>query len=403
MIVDDKGGLVWFHPLRGKSAMDFRVQSYRGKPVLTWWQGRFVRGWGQGEYVIADNTYHEIARVSAGNGYRGDHHDFTITPQGTALITIYDTERRDLSSVGGSRRGTVVDGVLQEVDIETGRLLFEWHSLRHVGLADSYKDVPRRARDPWDYFHINSADVDADGNLLISARNTHAVYKVHRATGAIMWRLGGKRSDFKLGRGVRFAWQHDVRRQPDATISIFDNSASPKVRKRSRGIVLALDEQRMHARLKRKYDHPRDLLAINKASMQVLPNGNAFLGWGSEPYFSEFSRRGRLLFDARFPRAVDSYRAYRFPWTGQPTDAPAVTTIARRGGRLTVYASWNGATNVATWQVLAGPRPDALRPVRSAAPDGFETPISVRAEPYVAVQAKDRSGLVMATSRTVAP
>jgi hypothetical protein len=404
MIVDDRGELVWFQPLRGKTAMDFRVQIYRGRPVLTWWQGRFVRGWGQGDYVVADGAYRPVARVEAANGYRGDHHDFTITPRGTALFTVYEGVRRNLSSIGGPRRGTVMDGVLQEVDIETGRLLFEWRSLDRVGIAESYRSVPRRSRDPWDYFHINSADVDQDGNLLISARNTHAVYKINRHTGAIMWRLGGKRSDFRMGRETRFAWQHDVRRQPDGTISIFDNAASPKVRERSRGIVLALDTRRMRATLKRKYEHPRRLLAKNKASMQVMPNGNAFLGWGSEPYFSEFSKRGRLLFDARFPGPVVSYRAYRFPWTGDPTDAPAVAASVRREGRLTVYVSWNGATSVVTWQVLAGSSPDALRPARSAPRDGFETAIRVHTtQPYVSVQAKDQHGQVMATSRTIRP
>jgi len=404
MIVDDRGELVWFHPLRRRTAMDFRVQRYRGEPVLTWWQGRFVRGWGQGEYVIADGSYRQVARVKAGNGLRGDHHDFTITPQGTALLTVYDAERRNLSGVGGPRRATVMDGVLQEVDIETGRVLFEWRSLDRVGIRESYRPVPKGARDPWDYFHINSADVDRDGNLLISARNTHAVYKVNRRTGAIIWRLGGKKSDFKMGKGARFAWQHDVRPQADGTLSIFDNAAAPKVRRRSRGIVLALDTRARRARVKRTYEHPRDLLAPNKASMQVLPNGNAFLGWGAEPYFSEFSKAGRLLFDARFAAAVDSYRAYRFSWTGRPPDEPAVAAVARRAGGLTVHASWNGATDVSRWQVLGGARPDALRPVVSGARAGFETAIRVPTDQaYVAVQAIDGSGQVIGASRTVRP
>ena len=402
MIVDDRGELVWFRPLKGRSAMDFRVQSYQGKPVLTWWQGRFVRGWGQGEYVIADESYRQVARVRAGNGFRGDHHDFTLTSRGTALLTIYVPVRRDLSSVGGPARGTVMEGVLQEVDIETGRVLFEWHSLDHVGIAESYKSL-RKRDDPWDYFHINSIDVASDGNLLVSARNTHAVYKINRRTGALIWRLGGKRSNFKLGRGSRFAWQHDARPHPDGTVSIFDNSASPKVRRRSRGIVVALDTTTRRARLKRHYEHG-DVLAPNKASMQVLPNGNAFVGWGSEPHISEFSRQGRLLFDAHFPRKVDSYRAYRFPWTGRPTGGPALLARKRPGGSLLVHASWNGATEVASWQVLAGPGPDALKPLGSARRDGFETAIRVRTgEPYVAVQARGRSGEVLGISRAVKP
>lgn len=402
MIVDDRGELIWFHPLRGRAAMDFRVQSYRGRPVLTWWQGRFIRGWGQGEYVIVDASYRPVARVKAGNGLRGDHHDFTLTSRGTALLTVYDGVRRNLSSVGGPSRGTVMDGVLQEVDIATGRVLFQWRSLDHVGLRESYKPLPKRARDPWDYFHINSADVDRDGNLLISARNTHAVYKVDRRTGAVIWRLGGRRSDYEMGRGSRFAWQHDVRPQGERTLSILDNAAAPKVRERSRGIVLTLDPRRKRVRLRHHYEHG-DVVAPNKASMQVLPNGNAFVGWGPEPHISEFSPGGRLLFDAHLPRQVHSYRAYRFPWSGRPAGRPAVAA-RRRAGRVTVYASWNGATEVSEWQVLAGSTTEAMAPAGSARRRGFETAIRVRADaPYVAAQARDGAGEVLGTSRVVRP
>jgi hypothetical protein len=404
MILDRRGRVVWFKPLRDKFAMTFRVQRYRGRRVLTWWEGRFVHGWGRGEYVIADETYRAIATVRAGNGYQGDHHDFTITPDGTALFTVYVPVRKNLSSVGGHRGSTVMDGVLQEVDIATGRVLFEWHSLRHVGIAESYKTLPRRSRDPWDYFHINSIDVDADGNLLVSARNTHALYKIDRRTGAIIWRLGGKRSDFAIGSRARFAWQHDARRQRDGTISLFDNEALPRVGRQSRGLVLAVDVRRKRATLKREYRHPRRLLAASKGSMQVLKFGHAFVGWGSEPFLSEFGRGGHLLFDARFSGPVVSYGAYSFRWTGRPSGRPDVAVTEQGNGRHTVYASWNGATTINTWRVLAGAGPDALRPVRSVRRDGFETAIRLRtAAPYVAVQARDGSGRVIGTSHAVRP
>jgi Arylsulfotransferase (ASST) len=169
-IVDDQGQLVWYSKYR--SARDFRVQRYRGRPVLTWWEGRVVLGHGVGEYVIFDDSYREIARIQAGDGYRGDLHEFLITPDDTALLTAYNPVSADLSALGGPKYGAVWEGIAQEVDIETGDVLFEWHSLEHVGIEESYVAPPRDPDFLYDYFHINSIDIDQDGNLIFSARNT---------------------------------------------------------------------------------------------------------------------------------------------------------------------------------------------------------------------------------------
>ena len=218
LIIDKSKQVVWFNPVREKAprAMDFKVQTYRGEPVLTW---------GAGDYVILDSSYHEIARFYAGNGYRGDHHELLISPEDSALITIYNPVRGDLSSVGGPKDGVIWEGMVQELDIESGEVLFEWHSLDHVDLDETYVDPSAdvHVRSGIDYFHINSIDVDHDGNLLLSARRTACVYKIDRESGEIIWRLGGKKSDFDMGPGTRFAYQHDARRQPDGTITIFDN------------------------------------------------------------------------------------------------------------------------------------------------------------------------------------
>src|SRR5215218_5591227 len=217
LIVDSGGEPVWFHPLQDAEAdaFTFEVQTYKGERVLTWWEGVHT-GYGQGEYVIFDHSYREIARFGAANGYEGDHHEFLITPEDTALITIYSKVPMDLSGVGGPVDGLVLDGIVQELDIQSGKLIFEWHSLDHIGLEESYYE-------PYDYFHINSIDVYDEDHLLISARRTCAVYKVDRKTGEVVWRLGGKNSDFKMGAGVRTTLQHDARRNSDGTITIFDN------------------------------------------------------------------------------------------------------------------------------------------------------------------------------------
>ena len=55
MILDDHGQLVWFHPIAGDDiALDFRAQTYEGRPVLTWWQGRQFVGDGAGVGEIYD-------------------------------------------------------------------------------------------------------------------------------------------------------------------------------------------------------------------------------------------------------------------------------------------------------------------------------------------------------------
>ncbi len=402
MILDDSGRLVWFDPASTGQVADLRVQTYAGRPVLTWWQGQVLNGHGRGSYVIEDSSYRQIATVSAGNGYQGDLHEFLITPQGTALLTAYAPVYRDLSAVGGPKRGVALDSIVQEVDIKTGLVLFEWHSLDHVGLRESYVPAPRSASVPFDYFHVNSIDLDTDGNLIVSARNTDAVYEINRRTGAVMWRLGGKHSSFAMSREARFAFQHDARRQADGGISVFDDGAAPQVHSQSRGLALSLDTLRMRATVTREYRHTRALLAANQGNMQVLPNGDAFVGWGNQPYFSEFDPNGKLIFDARLAPGGESYRAYRFPWTGTPAQPPAIAAQRGRRGTATVWASWNGATQVATWRVLGGPRPTALGPVGAVSWQGFESAARVASGgPWFEVEALARNGHVLAASRAV--
>jgi hypothetical protein len=403
LIVDDGGQPVWFHPLQGdeeKDAFNFEVQTYKGEAVLTWWEGLHT-GFGQGEYVLMDHSYREIKRVRAGNGYEGDHHEFLITPQDTALITIYSKVPMDLSYIGGPTDSAVLDGIVQEIDIGTGEVLFEWHSLEHVALEESYYEPPPDLKTSFDYFHINSIEPFGGDHLLISARRTSTVYKVDRKTGEVVWRLGGKNTDFDMANGTRTDYQHDARYHDNGIITIFDNGSVNKD-EQSRGIVVEIDEDAMSVRLVGTYTHPDKILADTQGNVQVLPNGNVFMGWGSEPFFSEFGRDGKLLFDASFTPELESYRAFRFPWKGHPEDVPALVGESGPEDKVTLYVSWNGATEVATWQVLAGSGPDKLESVGSVPRKGFETVLTLKTnEPYVAVRATDDSGRVLGTSKTL--
>ena len=410
MIADGSGRLVWYHPApKGTSIYDFRSQSYRGKPVLTWWEGRVLYSKGYGQDAIYDSSYRRIATVRGANGYQADLHEFQLTPRGTAYITAFQPVDYDLSSVGGGRAAPVFNSIVQEIDIRTGLVEFEWHSLGHIPPTDSYAQYSVFERSPYDPFHVNSVDEEPGGRLLISARNTSAAYELDRASGRIVARLGGKRSSYAMGAGTAFVAQHDVRHHGPREITVFDNgSGVPHAGRRpARGLVLELDRGARRVSLGRALERPRPVLALSQGDVQELPDGGYFVGWGgSAPYMSEFGHDGRLLFDAAFlPGGANSYRSYLMPWRARPWYAPKVAA-ARRPDRVQVWASWNGATGVAAWDVLGGVTPGALRAVATVPRTGFETPAAVRgAYRYVAVRARASDGSVLGTSpaRRVTP
>ncbi len=401
MIFDGHGKLIWNAVVpSGEVAADLQVESYRGAPVLVWWQGHIptTLGVGFGSDEIYDSAYQRVATVSAGNGYEADLHDLQITPQGAAFITAYTLVDADLSSVGGSRNGALQDSLLQEIDIPTGLVMFEWHAYGHVDLRDSYTSPPSNGQ-PWDFFHINSISPDSwgDGNFIVSSRNTWAAYEIDHVSGNVLWHLGGKRSSFKMGPGTGTAYQHDVRWQPDHTLTIFDNGAVPKAHSQSRIIRERIDWKHRKVLLVSRSVRTPALLAGSQGNDQVLANGNSFVGWGEDPYFTEFATTGQILFDGHFPSPGQSYRAYRFPWSATPAVPPKVAVVTK-GAVSTVYASWNGATGVSAWRVLGGPTPAALSTLATAPAAGFETAAAVPANANFAVQALGGGGEVLGTS-----
>jgi hypothetical protein len=282
-------------------------------------------------------------------------------------------------------------------------VLFQWDSLDHVPVTASELPPPTPAGQPFDYFHVNSAGQLGDGSVLISARTTWAGYDLDRGTGAVAWTLGGKLSSFKLGAGASFAFQHDIRMPAPGVITLFDDGAGPPVvHRQSRALTLALDATALTASVVRQDRHQPALLAAFEGNAQREAGGDDFVGWGQQPEFTEFDPRGHVVFDARFAGNANTYRAYRFPWRGTPISAPAVAARTA-GGRTTVYASWNGATLLAGWRILAGSSPGALAAVATVAKGGFETAARL-ARGYAAVQAQalDAHGGVLGSSAPVA-
>jgi hypothetical protein len=401
MITDQAGNLVWFHPLPdGTDAANFKVQEYAGKPVLTWWQGRIIAvGFGQGEYWIYNTAYQPVARIRAGNGYHGDLHEIRLTPEGTAWVDAFDPIHMNLSSAHGAKNGVLTDSVIQEVDVKTGLVMWEWHALGHIPLGESQVAAPGTSY-PWDYVHINSVDPGTNGDLLLSSRSTWTLYDVALQTGAIRWRLGGRRSGFRAGPGTHFFWQHDAEWQPGGLISVFDNGASPAMEKQTRGLLLDPNTQTHTVTLAKALVNPaKTLLATSQGNTLGLPGGNWLMGYGGLPNFTEYDGAGHVLLDGTLGRNVQDFRTYLSPWSGQPQSTPSVLATVSGGGAVSVAVSWNGATQVASWRVLAGAAPGSLTDVATVPKAGFQTSTVVHAVgPYFAVEALDGGGAVLATS-----
>jgi EmrB/QacA subfamily drug resistance transporter len=411
LILDNQLQPVWFQPVPKRvAAANLSLQTYEGKPALAWWQG-VVTNTGateSGEDVVVNQHYQTVARLTGADGWVLTLHELAISGE-DAWVTANKNIPKDLSKYGGAYNGALIDSAIQEYNIKTGKLLRTWDALDHIPLGDSYASLPTNGF-PWDAYHVNSVQLVGSKYFLVSMRNTWAAYLVNIDTGRIEWTLGGRSSDYKFGPGAAFQWQHDVRMQPDSTITVFDDhccqltggGTSVPATGPSRGLVLKLNQSARTATLAAQYVGDGKFETEYMGDTQPLPNGNVFVGWGSEPSFSEFSRSGKLLLQGEFPGPDLSYRATVAQWVGLPLTAP-IGAARQTGGDTTVYASWNGATRVVSWRVLAGPSADRLAVVATRAKSGFETAIPL-SQSYMSfkLQALSASGRVIGASRPFA-
>ena len=396
VVYDDRAQPVWIEP-DGNAATELRVQAYRGRPVLTYWTGEIKEGMGNGKGVILDERYLPVAEVRCGNGVLADIHEFQLTSRGTALLMAYPTLPYDLTPVDGPEDGYVWGARVQEVDVETGEVLLDWEGLDHIGLDETHRELDDTgtAALPFDPIHINSIEEDGDA-LLVSARHTSALYRIDRRTGEVIWRFGGTRSDFEVPEGGEFGWQHDLRRQPDGAITIYDNHENAtETDAVSAALRFELDEEAMTATLVQALRH-EDRYGYAMGNAPYLEDGHVLVGWGMDPYATEFDETGEVVFELS-GLGLGSYRSYRFPWRGRPVTPPDLAVVDG-----SAYVSWNGATDVTSWRVLAGPDAARLEPVGEVPRAGFETTVAPETGArMVRAEALDADGRVIGRSRTV--
>ncbi|KAB8237956.1 arylsulfotransferase family protein [Aspergillus alliaceus] len=391
MILDAQGNLVWMK-YNWETTQDFKMQKYKGEYFLTYWEGREIESRGYGSWYMLDSTYTQRYVINPVGNYGGDLHEFTLTEQGTALVTIYDPTPADLTTVGGPELGWIFDGVFQEIDVETGELLFEWRASKHYPVSSTYEPLVGAGKDrasAFDYFHINSVDKDDQGNFIISARHTHSISCIDPKSGSLLWTLGGKMNDFvdlSNGEATNFAWQHDARWHANNTLTLFDNAvhSNKDPATESRGMSIQLDISSRQAKLLGAYYHPQRMKSVSQGNVQMLDEaGRVVVGWGHSAAFSEFTADGRLLCNVHYGASafftfgrVVSYRVFKGDWVGRPQTTPDAEVDDEK-----VYASWNGATEVTAWRVEVWNSDDlndsSFGVVAQYEKTGFETEIEI--------------------------
>ena len=419
LILDRNLQPVWYDPIGTKAlAANLRVQTYDGKPVLTWWQGTVSPAGvtNSGEDVVVDQHYRKLATLRGADGWIISEHEMLVSGS-NAWVTAYKTVPANLSAYGGPASGSVLDSAVQEYSLKTGQLLYTWDALNpgavpNIPLSQSeQKPLPGM---PWDAYHINSIALTGNETFLVSMRNTWTAYLVNRLTGAIVWTVSGNphNSSFTLPANAQFQWQHDVELHGGDVLSLFDDHccafksapggkvAFVKPTGPSRGLVIKLNVTNHTGSFVSQYSRGKAFNAAFLGDTQLLPGGNVALGWGSTAFFSEDSSKGKVLLDAVWPTPDLSYRTYVQRWTGIPYFPPS-GAVRNNQGKATVYASWDGDTQVVSWRVLAGTSASSLKAVASTTKSGFETSIPLTSSYKVyEVQALDAHHHVLGTSKS---
>ena len=402
LILDNEGQMVYYRSMADAlTAMDFKLQP---NGLLSYYDQKMAT------FYLLDSHYQVVDSYTAGNGYQADLHDLQILPNGNALLMVYDAVPMDMSSIaqGGKPNATVTGLVIQEFD-PSKNVIFEWRSWDHIPFTDTTVDLTEQEVD---LVHGNALELANDGNLLLSSRNLSEITKIDLQTGAMIWRFGGKANMFKLVNGQPFAYQHDVRQLPNGDITVFDNQGTTEQPAPSHAIEYKLDESNLTATQVWEYSHNPPVFATYMGNTQRLASGNTFLDWGA-PYtqgdyayvtMTEVSPDNQVLFELAFDQPYVSYRAFRFPWQGQPDDSPVMGYRIDDSG-VTLGYSWNGATEVASYRLWGGNAPDALQQMEEKAKDSFETQSHFDQLPpdecYFQVAALDQGGNELARSQVL--
>jgi Arylsulfotransferase (ASST) len=417
LILDNQLRPVWFEPVPTSDySLNLRTQTFAGKPALSWWEG-VLNDEGvvsSGEDVVVNQQYKTVATLKGADGWVLTPHEFLISGDNAWVTANKFVSGVNLTQFGGPASGVIIDSAVQEYSLKTGQLLYNWAAYggSHIPLSEAATTAGAKTATStataWDVYHINSISLAGNDEFLVSMRNTWGGYLVNASTGQIVWTLGTRANNsFTFGSGATFEWQHDMELHSGNEVSLFDDACcalggsqftSPFGQ--SRGLVLSLNTTAHTATVVHQYTHNPSLETSTQGNTQLLSDGDVVIGWGAEPYLTEYSKTGKVLLDATMPGPDISYRTYVESWVGTPIYPPSGAG-RETSGHTTIYASWNGATQVVKWRVLGGPNSHSLKTVATVAKGGFETAIKL-ANNYrsYSVDALDSHGRVLGRSKT---
>lgn len=435
--------LVYADP-KWSSVNNPRIQMYNGLPYFTFWEGADFSGHGLGYCLMYDSSYQLVYNISTKMiNTRMDSHECQLTEDGTALVTAYEKITYDMSNApgGGPQDGQLLDSIFEEIDVATGELKFLWRASHHFGINETEVnwgpgDYGAQTEDVgWDFFHINSLQKTKEGNYLVSGRRINTLTLISGKDGSVIWQLGGKENQFfdlSGGEATNFGFQHTARflNENMTELTLFDNhdlnpeKPSPQCPDGcSRGLHLRLnydDPNNFTAEVVHEYHHPMSISSWAMGGFQKLPNGNVLIGWGTTPVITEYTEDGEIVLDMQVgPWTAERYneqpvyRAWTMDWTAFPSWLP---DIAAADGYA--YVSWNGATEVDSWDIVSltrwpylglyaaanvpqieGNTRDNITFTTNAKKIGYETVIPLKTNgAFVVANALAADGTILATS-----
>lgn len=310
---DGNGVPLWWHHDNGVPS----DAKYLDDGTFAWATGRATPN---ARYVIRalDGSLEREMRTV---GSPTDGHDMQLLADGNYMMMTY-RERAgtvDLSAYGGPADRAVLDAELQELT-PAGTKVWEWNSRNHISLEETghwFKDFifPLSGpKAPFDIVHINSVDVRAD-SVLISMRHTEAVYKIDRASGGIIWKLGGTPTPESLTvvgdpEPKPFVGQHDARMLADDTLTALDNGEAGN--RPPRAVRFRIDAGARTATYLEAISDPGVPEAVCCGSARRTASGGWLVGWGGGPKMNpiiEYAADGSPTFKMTISTGF-SYRAH---------------------------------------------------------------------------------------------
>ncbi|KXS94505.1 hypothetical protein AC578_8330 [Pseudocercospora eumusae] len=360
-IFDANGQLVWSGFVSDSPDTGYynlRIYDFADAPsLMSVIAGNSLDGQGRGYMQVLDGSYRIVKTFGELQpGKELDFHLAQLSANGeTAFVGKLERE------AGAENR--LVSSVIEQRRFDNGDTVRQWRATDHgVSASESFLP-PGTGQDSreYDFLHFNSLDQFANGDLLVSARNADTIYRVSNETGEVIWRLGGRNSTFTQ-HGFELRGQHDVRIRPENEnhISVYNNNWHYNEHGTPSALLIQLDLVHMTAKVIHEWKPANArLTARHSGSVQILENSNVLVGWGAHAGFTEFTENGSRLVEGEFADANTLvYRVEKNAWVGRPTTRPDLYIISRPSenpGNVTTsfYMSWNGATQVFTWNVYS--------------------------------------------------